>query len=75
MRPLLVQVAKGGTDELACKPDPAHTDHRPGVMAFVAYLTCWYTVGQRWSPLAVCGRLADNLRTDGDHLYRPLWML
>ena len=45
------------------------------MIALQPYLACWYPVWLRWSPLAVCGRLADSLRTGVDHLYRPLWTL
>jgi hypothetical protein len=62
-----------GADEPACKPESVLTAREPGAIARGAPLSCWYTVGQRWSPLAVCGRPADNLRTPRDQLGRPLW--
>lgn len=70
-----VPLLRAGANELAGKQDSAHPDHGPGVMAFAALPDLLVHRLQRWSPLAVCRRRADNLRTDITHLYRPLGTL
>jgi hypothetical protein len=41
---------------------------RPALIFPAWLLRCTYTVGQRWQTVAVCGRLADKLRTEVDQL-------
>jgi len=61
--------------QMACRPDSARTDRPPGAMVAAPLLSCAYTVWRRWQPLDVCGHRADNLRTGGDQLCRPMWTL